>query len=179
MQRNHQLISKIYTLADRKTDKGHYVRCFLSSISYPVFEYPQKGALINQETGYIIPRIPSRSGEFHHFCCQFWALTQVDSVGELLLSLNKQQFRIYRSRSQDLILAADLNVARVSAWLDRKLRAKMHVSRIRCSCSLSSTKVRQQDQVAGEPTFLSGLCLFLIIYEVATLPSTANIKLCQ
>lgn len=59
---------------------------------------------------------------------------QPDTVGELLLSLNKQQCGIYRSRSQDLIFAADLNVARVSAWLDRKLRAKMHVSRIHCSC---------------------------------------------
>jgi len=116
-----------------------------------VFEYPQKGALINQETGYIIPRIPSRSGEFHHFCCQFWALTQVDSVGELLLSLNKQQFGIYRSRFQDLILTAYLNVAGVPAWLDRKLRAKMHVSRIRCSYPLSSTKVRQQYPPAREP----------------------------
>ena len=71
-------------------------------------------------------------------------LPQLDTVGELALSLNKQQFRIYRSHSQDLILAAGLNVARVSVWLDRKLHAKMHVSRIRCSCSLSSTKVRQQ-----------------------------------
>ena len=78
-------------------------------------------------------------------------LPQVDTVGELLLSLNKQQFGIDRSRSQDLILAANLNVARVPVWLDRKLRAKMHVSRIRCSCPLSSTKVRQQYLFAAKP----------------------------
>ena len=58
---------------------------------------------------------PFQSLNISEYSFDYFRFTKVDTVGELLLSLKKQQFGIDQSHSQDLILAADLNVARVSA----------------------------------------------------------------